>query len=188
MIYLTSDLHFNHNKDFIYAKRGFSDVTEMNEILIQNWNSVVTMNDDVYLLGDICLGGGSDEALRQNRKLIQSLKGKIHIIRGNHDSNSRMKMYAECYNVVDVGKWADMLEYDKYHFYLSHYPSLTTNLDQDKPLRARVLNLCGHTHTPDRFIDWDKGVIYHCEVDAHDNTPISLDIIISDIKNKIGEN
>ena len=188
MIYLTSDLHFNHNKDFVYDARGFSNVTDMNEAIIQNWNAVVTMEDDVYVLGDVCLGGGSDEILRQNRKLIQSLKGKIHLIRGNHDSDTRMQMYSECYNMVDVGKWADMIRYDKYNFYLSHYPSLTSNLDQDKPLKARVINLCGHTHTPDKFIDWDKGLIYHCEVDAHNNTPVVLDWIISDIKRKIGEN
>lgn len=187
MIFLTSDLHFNHNKDFVYEPRGFSSVTDMNEAIIQNWNAVVTIEDDVYLLGDVCLGGGSDEVLRQNHKLIQSLKGKIHLIRGNHDSDTRMQMYSECYNIVEIGKWADMLKYGKYHFYLSHYPALTSNLDQDKPLKARVINLCGHTHTPDKFIDWDKGLIYHCEVDAHNNTPVVLELIIQDIKRKIGE-
>lgn len=187
MIYLTSDLHFNHKKEFVYADRGFSNVHDMNEAIIQNWNSIVNMEDDVYVLGDICLGGGSDEILRQNRKLIQSLKGKLHFIRGNHDTDTRIQMYNECYNVVDVGKWADMLNYKKYHFYLSHYPSLTSNLDQDKPLKARVINLCGHSHTTDKFADWDKGLIYHCEVDAHYMSPIPLDLIIVDIKNKMGE-
>ena len=187
MIYLTSDLHFNHNKEFVYAARGFSSVQEMNEDIIQTWNGIVTMEDDIYVLGDMCLGGGSDEILRENRKLIQSLKGKIHFIRGNHDSNTRMKMYAECYNVVEIGKWADMLKYGKYHFYLSHYPTLTSNLDQDKPLKARVINLCGHSHTIDKFADWDKGLIYHCEVDAHNNIPVVLELIINDIKHKIGE-
>lgn len=28
-IFITSDLHFNHNKDFIWKKRGFSNVNEM---------------------------------------------------------------------------------------------------------------------------------------------------------------
>ena len=74
MIYLTSDLHFNHNKEFVYAARGFSNVQEMNEDIIQTWNGIVTMEDDIYVLGDMCLGGGSDEILRENRKLIQSLK------------------------------------------------------------------------------------------------------------------
>ena len=96
-------------------------------------------------------------------------------------------MYSECYNIVDVGKWADMIKYGKYHFYLSHYPTLTSNLDQDKPLKARIINLCGHTHKLNEFIDWDKGLIYHCEVDAHNNSPVVLDWIIQDIKRKIGE-
>ena len=29
-IFLTSDTHFNHNKDFVYAARGFKTIEEMN--------------------------------------------------------------------------------------------------------------------------------------------------------------
>ena len=30
-ILITSDLHLNHDKDFIYGSRGYSTVEEMNE-------------------------------------------------------------------------------------------------------------------------------------------------------------
>ena len=49
MIYFTSDLHFNHRRAFIYGARGFSSIEEMNEALVQRWNSIVTEEDEVYL-------------------------------------------------------------------------------------------------------------------------------------------
>ena len=35
MIWLTSDLHFFHNREFVYKPRGFNSVEEMNEKIIQ---------------------------------------------------------------------------------------------------------------------------------------------------------
>jgi hypothetical protein len=64
---------------------------------------------------------------------------------------------------------------------------LCANGDNDKPLIKRIISLCGHTHTPDKFIDMDKGLIYHVELDAHENQVVSIDTIIEDIKNYKGE-
>ena len=55
-IYLISDTHFNHNKDFVYKARGFNSIEEMNEKIIENWNSVVTDEDTIYVLGDVIMG------------------------------------------------------------------------------------------------------------------------------------
>lgn len=177
MIYLTSDLHFGHNKSFVYEPRGFTSVAEMNEAIITNWNQTVQDNDEVYVLGDMMLSDDNDGI-----KCIKSLNGRLHIIRGNHDSDRRIELYQNCYNVLDVQNSA-YLHYQGLHFYLSHYPSLTSNFDYDKPLKARLLNLCGHTHTTEVFGDWDQynAPIYHCEVDAHNYTPISIDSIIAEI-------
>ena len=49
-----------------------------------------------------------------------------------------------------------------------------------------MIDLCGHTHTDDRFADFDNGLIYHVELDAHDNRPVRIDQIIEDIKDKCG--
>ena len=77
--------------------------------------------------------------------------------------------------------------YKKFHCYLSHYPTLTSNYDDEEPLYVRVINFCGHTHTKDPFHDWDKGTIYHVELDAHDNEPVLLDDAIEQMKLKIRE-
>lgn len=175
-IWLTSDWHFCHSKDFLWRPRGFCNQYEMNDILIKNYNELVDSNDDVYCLGD-CMLNDNELGLQ----CIKHLKGNIHIIRGNHDTDSRIPLYSSCWNVVEVceGKY---LNYNNYHFYLSHFPCLCGNYDDDKPLKNKSISLCGHTHTKDKFIDMDKGLIYHCEVDAHNNKPILLDDIISDIK------
>ena len=186
-IWITSDWHFNHNKDFIYTPRGVNNVWDMNEKIITNHNSLVEPNDYVYVLGDLCLGGGSSENLRQCKKMIENMKGHLKIVLGNHDSAARIEMFAECWNVDAILGFADMIKYNKYHFYLSHFPTLTSNLDYDKPLKQRTLNLCGHTHTTNPFLDADKGYIYHCEVDAHECYPTNIEFIIQEFKNKYGQ-
>jgi len=75
-----------------------------------------------------------------------------------------------------------MIKINGYHFYLSHYPTITSNYDDDKPLNRRVISLCGHSHTNNRFQDMDKGLIYHVELDAHNNYPVDVETIIKDIK------
>lgn len=76
-----SDCHFYHdNLCRNLDHRGFIDFEEMNEFMIKQWNSRVTPKDDVYILGDFCFGKG-DAAER----IIKQLKGKLHLIIGNHD-------------------------------------------------------------------------------------------------------
>ena len=174
-IYLTSDLHFCHDKEFIYGPRGFKNIWDMNKAIVENWNSTVTEDDDVYVLGDLMLNN-NEEGI----KLIKSLRGRIHIVTGNHDTYNRVARYRNTFNVVMVHPYATELKYKKYKFYLSHYPTMTSNYD-DKGLYG-LINLCGHVHTQNRFLDMDKGLIYHCELDAHDMKPILIDDIIEDIK------
>lgn len=179
MIYVTSDLHFYHNKSFIYEPRGFKNVYDMNEEIIKNWNKIITPEDDVYILGDIML---NDDAA--GLACLHQLNGKLHIVWGNHDTENRKPKIADSWNVVETD-YIFVIKYQKYTFYLSHYPTVTSNYDVDKPLKARIINLCGHTHDEDPFCDWNKGLIYHCELDAHNNQPILLDNIIKEIKDKL---
>ena len=132
----------------------------------------------MYLLGDLMLNDNAS-----GLSIIKQLNGNIHIILGNHDTKERIKLYSDCSNVVEIC-YSTLLTYNKYKFYLSHYPSITSNFDDDKPLRARVINLCGHSHTQEKFSDWEKynSPIYHCELDSHNMFPISIESVIDDIK------
>ena len=81
MIFYIADCHFFHgalnNK---MDKRGFADIEEMNEYMIDKWNNKVTNADTVVILGDLSLG-----KVEETNELIHRLKGKLCLITGNHD-------------------------------------------------------------------------------------------------------
>lgn len=176
MIYLTSDLHLCHDRDFIYAARGFSTVEEMDLAIVKNWNETVSSSDEVYVLGDLMLND-----IDRGIKLWNSLVGRKYVILGNHDTERKISLYRECPDTVILGD-ACRFKYGKYSFYLSHYPTMTDRMYPGDHLSSKIINLCGHTHTTDRFSDMDKGIIYHVELDCHDNRPININDIIEDIK------
>ena len=180
MIYFTSDLHLGHDQEFIWGARGFNSVTEMNEKIISRWNSRITKDDDVYVLGDLVMGGV------ENIELLKQLNGKIHIIYGNHDGPKKREAYAELENVIECG-WANMIKYKKYNFYLSHYPTITDNEDIGEIVSPKecVINLFGHTHQFDNFYVTNDDYNFrmnHVGVDSHDCFPVSIDEVIEEIK------
>ena len=182
MIFVTSDWHLSHDKEFIWKARGYNSVEEMNNDLIRKHNSLVTNDDDVYVLGDCCLG--DQNMLEQNRQLISQFNGKLHIIFGNHDTFAKRKLYSELPNVVECA-WAIMLNYKKYHFYMSHFPTLTGNLEKEN-LKHMILNLYGHTHQNTNFFE-DRPYMYHVGVDSHNGEPVFLDNIIIEMYEKLEE-
>lgn len=179
-IWLTSDLHLGHDRNFIWGPRGFNSVEEHDETIIKNWNELVSPDDEVWCLGDLMLGDNYTGCQKLNQ-----LAGKIYILAGNHDTSTRVQMYANLRPTILTMGLAYILKYQGYRFYLSHYPTIVGNYDVDKPLKQRVIGLCGHVHTQDPFYDADKGLIYHVELDAHNNKPVLLDDIIEDIKSYI---
>lgn len=174
-IFVISDYHFNHNKEFIYSKRGFSSVEEMNKALVSCHNCIVSPEDTVYVLGDVCMG--DMETLDSSKKLIESLNGHLHIIRGNHDTDMKVQMYLTCKNVVEAEKWAEMLKYKKQSFYLSHFPSVVRNIDDDEPNKKSIINLFGHTHQDTLFYG-ENANMFHVGADGGAFTPWALDEIL----------
>jgi calcineurin-like phosphoesterase family protein len=177
-IWLTSDWHLGHDREFIWKARGFNSVEDMNETIITIHNNLVSENDDVYVLGDLTLGPAT------NIELIEKMNGKLHIVRGNHDTDARWAAYTNLPNIVELQN-AIYLKYNKYHFYMSHYPSLTGNLEKES-LQQMTLNLYGHTHQKNNFY-MDMPYMYHVGVDSHNCIPISLDQIIEDMIDKVEE-
>ena len=178
-IWTTSDWHFGHDREFIWKARGFASVEDMNEAIVQRYNSLVLPDDDIYVLGDLMLGP-SDASL----KYIERLNGRLHIVWGNHDTDSRKAKYAELPNVVE-SNYATMLKYKKHHFYMSHYPTLTGNLEKES-LTQMTLNLFGHTHQKTNF-HMDMPFMYHVGIDSHNCFPVLLDDIIEEMHQKVEE-
>ena len=179
-ILFTSDLHFNHDREFIWKARGFTDVADMNIHIIDHWNSVVKPEDEVYLLGDVMLGNNEI-----GLDCLSRLNGKIHLIRGNHDTDNRIEIFSNMPDKIVEICDAKYLRINGYHFYLTHYPCLTGNLHKES-LKQMTLNLHGHTHSKDRFF-YDLPFCYNVGVDAHDCYPVNVNEIIEDMKNKVME-
>ena len=167
MIWVTSDLHFNHTNILKYepVNRPFVSIDEMNEVLISRWNQVVKPNDTVYVLGDLAMG-----QIEDSRACIERLNGKIILIRGNHDTKPRLEMYKELgIEVHDIF----YLPYKGRWFIMCHFPIASEEfikmVIQDN---SEVVNLYGHVHhnAPKGYVNGT----YHVGVDTNDLHPISI--------------
>ena len=165
MIWFTADPHFGHQKIIKYCDRPFETYQEMDEVLIENWNSLVKSRDIVYVLGDFSMMS-KPKLLNQ---WFQRLKGKKILIVGNHDSNACKKLSWTA--VYDVR----MLKHDGHKLWLSHYPH------RSWPDSATgSMHLFGHVHgrLPRHKRSMDVGV------DVHDFKPVSFDQVLAELGNK----
>lgn len=135
MNYYIADLHLGHDNIIKLSNRPFDNVEEMNETLLQNWNSVVTPEDDVYILGDMCYKMHHDNALHY----ISQLKGKKHLILGNHDdvilNNADLRRYFE-----EITPYKEIVDNDA-KIVLCHYPMVEWN-----GYYNGALHFYGHVH------------------------------------------
>lgn len=175
MIYFTSDLHLNCNREFIWKPRGFQSIDEMNSAIISNITSIIKPGDELYILGDLTLGQETG-ITEQLFAWFTNNNIKVTIIRGNHDTDNRVNLYRSFGLEVCDAKY---LKYKGYHFFLTHYPCLTGNLERES-LKQMTCNLFGHTHQKNNFYE-DRPYMYHVGVDSHNCFPISIDKIIEDM-------
>ncbi|HEX6035392.1 MAG TPA: hypothetical protein VFY83_13185 [Anaerolineales bacterium] len=78
--FFTSDTHFDDQYSIEYFNRPFKSVDEMNTVMVERWNRVVTEEDTVYHLGDFTL-----EDIRHFTRWASQLQGFIKILPGSHD-------------------------------------------------------------------------------------------------------
>lgn len=154
--WVTSDTHFFHSKIIEYANRPFSDVEEMNNTLIRNWNSLISSEDTVYHLGDFAMG-------KENvAELVNMLNGKIILILGNHDRKGKQwfrdQGFAEVCNKLTMDK-----------FLMTHRPVVDN-------LPTGVVNLHGHTHGKPTGLDPNLYIDCSCEVANYFPQWIKFDI------------
>ncbi len=161
--FFIADLHFSDSNIIRYENRPFHSAKQMNDVLIQNWNSVVRKDDIVYVLGDF----GAEQ---QEQTILARLNGKKYLIKGNHDNNTnhyyRKAGFTEVYDMPVI--------YETF-WILSHEP-LYINVHMP------YANIFGHVHNSPLYKDYSP---YHFCVSAEriDYTPISL----NDIRKKISQ-
>jgi len=94
--WFTADTHFGHYSIIEYCRRPFVSVDEMDEAMISNWNNVVKGGDLVYHLGDFAYGNHEKVKAYRTR-----LKGKIHLILGNHDYKNKIYNLPRLFTEID---------------------------------------------------------------------------------------
>jgi calcineurin-like phosphoesterase family protein len=80
----SSDFHMGHWNVIRYSNRPVKDVPHMHEVLINNWNSVVTPDDDMWFLGDFSM------SQRYLWMLTRFNFNHMAWILGNHDKAKRI--------------------------------------------------------------------------------------------------
>lgn len=190
MNYYISDLHFLHQNILHFDQRPFTTVGEMAHALITNWNSTVTNQDTVYILGDFCWGKEPDWI-----RILDKLNGNKVLIRGNHDLKN---MSANL-----KSKFADIKDYKEIDdngrtVIMCHYPILAYKHSFD----INTFMLFGHVHNNTReshlITQFIKHIHQNC-VEKFDNrgqlvnvgcmmpwmdyTPRTLDYLIDKLDN-----
>lgn len=200
--WFSSDWHFGHERINELADRPFKSVTEMNETIVENWNSVVEPDHSAFVLGDVAMGK-IDESL----PIIAALNGHKTLILGNHDrpwieymqmlryrkkgneakankhmarAEDFMARYKEVFDHVETERWVDLGDRK---VALSHFPYDGDSHDEDRYSEARLHDtgmplIHGHTHVREKVSHSAKGTLQiHVGVDAWDYAPVSADTV-----------
>lgn len=137
MKYYISDTHFGHEKIIKYdaanGARSFKSIKEHDDLIIENWNRVVTKQDEVYILGDF-----SWLYARETEDIIRKLNGAKFLVKGNHDrwikDGACKKLFQGIYDYK-------MIQDEDKNVVLSHYPIMFYQNQH----RNSIL-LYGHVH------------------------------------------
>lgn len=132
-IFVISDTHFSHTNFLKFTDTGgnlvrpFSSIQEMDEMMIDRWNSVVKQGDKVYHLGDVFFGDKD-----RFKRLWPRLKGSKRLIVGNHDDIIFLSQGGFFQKVMMWRKFDNLL--------LTHVPV------HPDTLRDTMTNIHGHIH------------------------------------------
>ena len=187
MIYFTSDLHLGHKNCIEFCSRPFSDIEEMDEAIIDRWNSRVKNDDTVYIIGDL-VWESSDPT-----KYISRLNGKKVLIAGNHDikwlkrngmaierndGSVEFRDYSQYF--TNIAQYVEVM-HDGVRITLCHYPMLEWRASRKIGSRKLGYLIHGHIHNSrDRKYAplWLLPHALNAGVDINDYMPATLDELI----------
>ena len=167
-----ADLHLGHKNIASFSgveRGGITNVEEHDAYIVEQWNSVCSKNDLVWVLGDVCMN-------KTKLPLLKKMKGNKHLILGNHDEFS-LETYMPYFNKIHgFMKYKGM--------WLSHAP---VHLQE---LRGKI-NVHGHNHknivtrwNPE-INGWEPDPNYICvSVEQVGGCPISLEDIKKRLEDK----
>ncbi|WP_280476052.1 metallophosphoesterase family protein [Nocardia farcinica] len=179
-VWFTSDLHIGHTN--VARSRAFRDVADHDQALAESWDRLIGPRDQVWVLGDISLGGHRAEAAAL--QWILGRPGIKHLVAGNHDGCHPMHREAHREQRVYLEAFASVQQtavrrINGHRVLLSHFP-FRDDPDGDHTPEIRYPEwrmpdtgqwlLHGHTHSPLPI----RGRQIHVGVDAHGLRPVPL--------------
>lgn len=172
-MFLIADTHFGDSNIIKYESRPFESVEEMDTVLVENWNKVITDNDIVLVDGDFAV-----YEFEEVCSICKKLRGHKRLLMGNHDILT-IKEYLDCgfeavydYPIIIDSFWI-----------VSHEPLY---INKNMP----YANIFGHIHNNPIYKNISSQS-YCISAERIDYTPINIDIIknaIYNINNSIFEN
>lgn len=176
-IWFSADLHLDHSNIIKLCNRPFTDVSAMNEVIIENLNKCVRKHDKLFLLGDFAYG--DFVKFRDFRRRINC--NYIHFLMGNHDyknvSRREAKLVFE--NVDDIHTF----KHEKCKYILCHYCFRSW-----EGQHGFSYHLCGHNHHNlpcSRRDDFSGGLALDVGVDTNKMMPYNIDEVNSIMKWKL---
>ena len=162
-IYVISDTHFGHENSLKWTDeegnklRPFSTVEELNNTIVNNWNSVVKNGDHIYHLGDVVIQ-------KQYLDIVKQLNGKKRLVLGNHDI-FETKLYLE----VGFQKLCGVRVFPGLKAILTHFPV------HPNSLREGWVNVHGHYHST----NLDDNRYINVSVEQINYTPVLLNDLVN---------
>lgn len=163
-IFIVSDLHLNHDKEFLYGARGFNSCAEYTDYCLDQLYNLAINNKDSYLisLGDNIFNDASADII----KIFSTFPfKKIYTLTGNHCSGLNTIFGGtsnnEYENLALLGSNIPLRISKKCYVWLSHFPIMYWD-------HAALGVLCGHCHGGSPHLNADDssfGKIFDCGVD-----------------------
>lgn len=167
-IFVLSDTHFGHDNILNFKRedgsplRAFESAVQMDQHMIERWNSVVRPQDHVYHLGDVAMR-------RADISTVARCNGHKRLVRGNHDVY-RTKDYLPYFDEIYGSRVLDDMIF-------THIPIHPLSLGRFKA------NVHGHIHANKS----PEGAYYNVSVEAIDYTPIPLEELKTLVKRSLSD-
>lgn len=169
MTYFTSDQHFGHFNIIRLSRRPFKTVEEMDETMVERWNAKVRDSDTVYVLGDLFFRAATVEPI------LKRLKGRKHLVLGNHDPSWTDRVDLEDYfesvqTLKEVTVGGRLIT-------MCHYPMLSY------PQARRGYMIYGHIHNNTGDDYWPlimrRPRMLNAGVDVNNFEPVTFDELLA---------
>ena len=148
-IWISGDFHLSHFNIIRYTNRPFHTVEEMNETIINNFNSEIGEYDQVIFLGDFCFGNPN--------QYLSRLRGNWTFIKGNHDHDRSLNTYISYL----------VLEYNNKEIFCIHRP--------DDYSSSYKYNFVAHVHDRWKVRKVYSSYLVNVGVDVWAFHPITID-------------